>query len=109
QLPSSNYSEGVFGDFSSIERQTGRTTLQRFVRDHFRRIYVSYSVRVEATSETGVYRVTLSDSSAPIPSDVRSAGWEISSPAPYPIQQMVRDGDEIPVQLPVTDKGVELV
>jgi hypothetical protein len=103
-----DYAESVLGGYSSVERGTAKTTLQRFVRDNFRRVYVRYAITVEKLPQTGTYRVSFADSSAAPPADVK-ADWKVVSPPRYPVQQTMQDGDEIPLELVTYERGIQLV
>jgi hypothetical protein len=90
-----NFQPNVAGGFAAIDRGAVKSTLHRFVRDNARRIYVGYSVTIEAASESGTYRVSFGPSAAPsLPQD-----WTIGSLAEAPVPQIMRDGDELPVEL----------
>jgi hypothetical protein len=102
-----DYAESVLGGLSGAERGTAKTTLQRFVRDNFRKIYVRYAITVEELRQ-GKYRVTLGDSNAALPAEVK-ADWKVASPARYPAAQTIEDGDELPLALMTTERGIELV
>jgi hypothetical protein len=90
-----NYTQTVSGGLAGIERGEAKTTIHRFVRDNARRVYVSYAVAIESLAEAGAYRVSLGSSAAPsLPGD-----WQTVAPAHPPVPQIMRDGDELPVEL----------
>jgi hypothetical protein len=103
-----DYAESVLGGYTTAERGATKSTLHRFVRDNFRKIYVRYAITVEKLPEAGTYRVSFADSNAALPADVR-ADWSVVSPSHYPAPQLMQDGDELPLELAVTDRGIELV
>lgn len=108
-LPS-DYAESVTGAVSNIDRTASRTTVQRTVRDNLREIYVSYSVTVERLTGPNTYRVSFGDSNIAPPADLRPTGkWKIAKPAQYPVSQIARDGDEIPLLLYKHSSGPDLV
>ncbi len=90
-----NYTQSVSGGLAGIERGAAKTTIQRFVRDNSRHIYVSYAVTIESLTEAGAYRVSLGNSAAPS----LTADWQTVAPAHPPVPQIMRDGDELPVEL----------
>ncbi len=109
ELPS-DYAESILGGFSSFEKGAAKTTLQRFVRDHFRRVYVSYQVEVEALAEAGAYRVTFGNSTDEPPADLTPRSeWKVGSPPNYPVPQILREGDEIRLELFTHESGAKLV
>lgn len=77
-----DYAESVVTGFSGIEREAGKATIHRFVRDNFRNIYLTYVVTVEAVPDTETFRVSFSDSSVPVP-----------------VPQMLRQGETMAVNL----------
>ena len=90
-----NFTPSVASGFSGFERGAAKSTFVRFVRDNLLRIYVSYSVTIEAAPESGAYRVSFGPSTAPsLPQD-----WKTASPAGLPVPQIMRDGDELPIEL----------
>ncbi len=90
-----NYVQSVSGGFAGIERGAARSTLRRFVRDNARRVYVSYAVTIEALAEAGTYRVSFGQSAAPpLPGD-----WKTVAPDQPSAPQIMRDGDELPLEL----------
>jgi hypothetical protein len=103
-----DYAESVLGGYTTAERGAVKSTLHRFVRDNFRKLYVRYAITVEKTPEAGTYRVSFADSNAALPADVR-ADWSVVSPKHYPAPQLVKDGDQLPLDLAATDRGIELV
>lgn len=107
QLPS-DYAESVVG-FLDVERGASKATIQRYVRDNLRQVYISYAITVEKLAEASAYRVTFGDAGAPAPKDLWPQGkWKIVSPARYPVPQIVRDGDEVRLLLYANPGGVEL-
>lgn len=95
-----DYVESVSTELSAVEREAGKTTLQRFVGDDKRHVYVTYKTVVETLAETGTYRVTFGDSAPAIPPWLRPpADSKLISPVNYPVPQIARDGDTIAVEL----------
>jgi len=79
-----DYAESVVAGSTDIERTPGKATIHRFVRDNFRNLYITYTVTFEPIAKTDTYRVTLSDSTVP-----------------YPVPQILRDGETIALLLAV--------
>lgn len=105
-----DFSESVVGGFGAVLSDGGKTTIQRFVRDNLRLVYASYSMTVEKLPVAGAYRATFADSTAAPPTELRPRGdWKLVSPAAYPVPQILRDGDEIPIELFQSSKGAKLV
>lgn len=108
-----DYSESVIGGVLDPQRTVQRVTLQRFVRDNFRKAYIRYAIAVEALPQAGTYRVSFQDSNATVPSDVKAADvkadWKVVAPPRYPAPQVVQDGDEIPLELITYASGAQLV
>ncbi len=110
EMMPADYAESVTGGVLDPQRTDDKVTLQRFVRDNFRKVYVRYAVTIEKLEPAGTYRVTLGDSNSPVPNDVKKeAGWRIASPARYPVPQILEDGDEIPLPLTSYEHGLILV
>jgi hypothetical protein len=72
------------------------TVMDRFVRDNFRHVYVSYTLTVE-TLTAGNYRATFSESQAPVPAS--TSGWTVISPVSLPVPQFLQDGDTLTLDL----------
>ena len=107
QLPT-DYAESVRGDFAGLESGPDSATSQRFVEDNRRQVYIRYAGTVQR-NEAGSYRVSIIDSSAP-PVGLRlQEDWKVLAPPRYPVPQIARDGDEIPLELYTTDSGVKLM
>lgn len=105
RLPS-DFAESVIGGLSVASRDGSHISIERWVRDNFRKIYVSYAVTVEQLPQPGTYRVSFSSSHAPAPDDVakaKSADWKIASPPLFPVPQIFQEGDEL--RLALTDDG----
>ena len=81
---SKDYAESVLTGSTDIEREPGKATIHRFVRDNFRNLYITYTMTFEPIAKTDTYRVTLSDSTVP-----------------YPVPQILRDGETIALTLAV--------
>jgi uncharacterized protein (TIGR03435 family) len=97
---SGDYAESISTELSVVERDGPKTTLQRFVGDDMRHVYVTYKVAMEILAETGTYRLTFADSAPAIPEWIRPpAGSKLISPPNYPASQIVRDGDTIALEL----------
>ncbi len=82
-----DYAESVLTGFTNIEREGGKTTVRRFVRDNFRHSDLTYKMTLEAVSGTKTFRVTFSD-----------------SPVPYPVPQILREGETIALLLANDDR-----
>jgi hypothetical protein len=93
---------------SQPERQTEKVVIQRWVRDNFRRLYIRYSVTLEILPDVGTYRATFGDSDAAIPR--LDADWKTLAPPEYPVPQIARDGDTIPLPLYINQaRGQRLI
>lgn len=104
-LPDS-FIPSVAGGFGTVERSAARTTLQRFVRDDVRHIYASYAVTIESLPEARAYRVSFSASAPPSLEE----GWRAISPAQFPVPQIMREGEELPIELDAgSSGGIELI
>jgi hypothetical protein len=79
---SRDYAESVVTGETGVERAAGKVTIHRFVRDNFRQTYLTYTVTFEKIPETETLRVSFSDSSVP-----------------YPVAQILRDGETIALTL----------
>lgn len=77
-----DYAESVVTGFTDIERAPGKATIHRFVRDNFRDLYVTYTMTFEPIASTDTFRVTFTDSAVP-----------------YPVPQILRDGETIALTL----------
>ena len=77
---SRDYAESVVTGEAGVERGAGKATIHRFVRDNFRQTYLTYTVTFEKIPGTETLRVAFSDSSVP-----------------YPVPQILRDGETIVV------------
>jgi hypothetical protein len=84
---SRDYAESVVTGVSSIERNAGMATVHRFVRDNFRKVYLTYTMTFESVPGTGTFRVSFSDS-------------DVAHPAP----QILRDGETIALDLAVDSR-----
>ncbi len=94
---SRQYQESILTGFADTKWQEGKTFIDRFVRDNFRHIYVTYSVAVEVLPG-GNYRATFGASQAPVPESV-SSGWKVIPLMSYPVPQLLQDGDTITLDL----------
>ncbi|MCU1334755.1 MAG: hypothetical protein JWO19_336 [Bryobacterales bacterium] len=79
---SRDYAESVVSGVTSIEREAGKVTIHRFVRDNFRHTNLTYTMTFEPIPGTDTFRVAFSD-----------------SPVPYPVPQILRDGEGIALNL----------
>jgi hypothetical protein len=79
---SRDYAESVVTGNTGIEREAGKATVHRFVRDNFRNAYLTYTITFEPISGTETFRVAFSDSTVP-----------------YPVSQVLRDGETIALNL----------
>jgi hypothetical protein len=79
---SKDYAESVLAGSTDIERAPEKATIHRFVRDNFRNLYVTYTLTFEPIARTDTFRVTFSDSAVP-----------------YPVPQILRDGEAIALTL----------
>ncbi len=94
---SRQYQESILTGFADTKWQEGKTVIDRFVRDNFRHIYVTYAVAVEVLPAGG-YRATFGESHAPVPDSV-SSDWRVIPLMSYPIPQLLQDGDTITLEL----------
>ncbi|HEY6340916.1 MAG TPA: hypothetical protein VIY49_05450 [Bryobacteraceae bacterium] len=95
------------------EKQADKIVIQRSVRDNFRRLYIRYSVTLEmlpkAENAAGTYRATFGDSDAAIPKGI-DADWKVVAPPEYPVAQIARDSDTIPLPLYINQaRGQRLI
>jgi len=81
---SRDYAESVVTGNTGVEREAGKVTIHRFVRDNFRHTNETYTVTFEKNPGTETLRVAFSDSSVP-----------------YPLPQILRDGETIALTLAV--------
>jgi hypothetical protein len=79
---SRDYAESVVTGETGVERAAGKATIHRFVRDNFRKTNLTYTVTLETIPGTETLRVAFSDSSIP-----------------YPVPQILRDGETIALTL----------
>jgi hypothetical protein len=98
---------------SQPERQAEKVIIQRWVRDNFRHLYIRYSLTLEmlpkAENAAGTYRATFGDSDAAIPKGI-DADWKTLAPPEYPVAQIARDGDTIPLPLYINQaRGQRLI
>lgn len=77
-----DYAESVLAGSTDIEREPGKATIHRFVRDNFRNLYLTYTMTFESIDGTGTFRVTFTDSAVP-----------------YAVPQILRDGETIALTL----------
>jgi len=84
---SRDYAESVVTGISGIERDGGKATIHRFVRDNFRHVELTYTIILEIIPGAETFRVAFSDSTAP-----------------YPVPQILRDGETIALDLAVDAK-----
>jgi len=79
---SRDYAESVVAGITGIERDAGKATVHRFVRDNFRHTYLTYTLTFEKIPGTETLRVSFSDSSVSVP-----------------VPQILRDGETIALTL----------
>jgi hypothetical protein len=79
---SKDYAESVVTGSTGIEREDGKATIHRFVRDNFRNLFLTYTMTFEPIARTDTFRVTFTDSAIP-----------------YPVPQILRDGETIALTL----------
>lgn len=79
---SRDFAESVVTGNTGVERAGGKATVHRFARDNFRNTNLTYTMTFEALLGTELFRVTFSDSSIPVP-----------------VSQILRDGEEIALNL----------
>jgi hypothetical protein len=79
---SKDYAESVVTGFTDVERAPGKATVHRYVRDNFRNLYLTYTMTFEPIGSTDTFRVTFTDSAVP-----------------YPVPQILRDGETIVLTL----------
>ena len=79
---SKDYAESVVTGSTGIEREPEKATIHRFVRDNFRNLYLTYTITFEPIARTDTFRVTFTDSAVP-----------------YPVPQILRDGETIALTL----------
>jgi len=91
-----SYQESIQTGFSETTRQNYQTTIERFVRDNFRHIYVRYTLTVE-TLPNKSFSAIFSESQAPVP--VSTSGWTVISPVSLPVPQFLQDGDTLTLDL----------
>jgi hypothetical protein len=102
------YSESVSPGVADVRREAGKVTIERYVRDNFRHLYIAYSITVELFPGDLSYRAAFGDSHAAPPR--LDAGWTMPSPR-YPAPQLVLNGDTIPLDLYIngTQKLVDYI
>jgi len=81
---SRDFAESVVTGNTGIERAGGKATVHRFARDNFRNTNLTYTMTFEVLPGTQLFRVTFSDSTVPVP-----------------VPQVLRDGEEIALDLAV--------
>jgi uncharacterized protein (TIGR03435 family) len=102
---SGDYVESISTELSVVDRSAGKTTLQRFVGDDQRHVYITYTTTMERLPEAGTYRVTITASAPAVPAWMRpAADSKLISPANYPVPQILRDGDTLAVELYTDDR-----
>ena len=94
---SRQYQESILTGFADTKHQDGKTVIDRFVRDNFRHVYVSYEVTVELLPGD-TYRATFAQSTAPVPESIAS-GWQVTSTLNFPVPQILQDGDTVTLDL----------
>jgi len=81
---SRDYAESVVTGISGIERDRGKATIHRFVRDNFRHTNQTYTITLEAVPGTETFRIAFGDSDVP-----------------HPVPQILRDGETLALDLAV--------
>jgi len=81
---SRDYAESVVTGISGIERDGGKATIHRFVRDNFRHTNQTYTITLEMIPGTEMFRIAFGDSDVP-----------------HPVPQILRDGETIALDLAV--------
>jgi hypothetical protein len=81
---SRDYAESVVSGDTGVEREGGKASVHRFVRDNFRHVSLTYTMTFEAVPGTETFRVSFSDATIP-----------------YPVAQIVRDGETIALNLAI--------
>jgi hypothetical protein len=84
---SRDYAESVVTGITGIERDAGKATVHRFVRDNFRKVYLTYTMTFESIPGTQTFRVAFSDAAIP-----------------FPVPQILRDGETIALDLAVDSR-----
>ena len=79
---SRDYAESVVTRITGIEREGGKATIHRSVRDNFRQTDLTYTMTLEGTAGAAMFRVTFRDAAIPLP-----------------LPQLVRDGETIALEL----------
>ena len=79
---SRDYAESVVTGNSGVEREPGKVTVHRFIRDNFRQTELKYSITVETIPGGDTFRVSFSDSAVQ-----------------YPVPQILHDGETIALEL----------
>ncbi|MGH9647251.1 MAG: hypothetical protein ACRD4E_10585 [Bryobacteraceae bacterium] len=82
EQPTRDFAESVVAKDADFEREAGKATIHRVVRDNFRDISLAYTVTVETIPSTETFRVVFSDSAVP-----------------HPVPQVLRDGETIALTL----------
>jgi hypothetical protein len=89
--------ESLTSGFSSVKRETGRVTIQRYVRDNFRHVEARYVLVVELLAESGSYRAHFDNS--PAKGEATAPDWRVKTLTEYPVAQILRDGDVVSLDL----------
>lgn len=109
RLPA-DFAESVIGGAGISSQDTSRVTVERWVRDNFRNVYVSYAITIEKLPQ-GSYRVSFSNSHAPVPDEVTKSKrvvWKITAPPLFPLPQIFGEGDELRLELTAETNGPQL-
>jgi hypothetical protein len=77
-----DYAESVVTRITGIEREAGKATIHRTVRDNFRQTEQTYTITLERTPGTADFRVTFRDATVPVP-----------------VPQIVHDGETLALDL----------
>jgi hypothetical protein len=109
QLPR-DYYEGVYPSFAATEERAGKASIGRLTRDHFRKVQVGYSLKLEP--EPNGHETRVSFESLPPDDGTPTAlprGWTALPPEAMPVPQLVQNGDVIKLILYSRALGTKLV
>src|SRR5215471_11117537 len=113
QIPK-QYMESISSGFVNQPSDFDDTApIERFVRDHFHKVYIRYAVKIERTAEPYKYRLTFSRAQSPIPTDIaRDPEWKIIDPL-VPAPQIVQNTEPLSIELfsnpPSTRRVVDVI
>jgi hypothetical protein len=112
QIPK-QYMESISSGFVNQPDDFDDTPFERFIRDHFHKVYIRYAIKIERTSEPYKYRLTFSPAQSPPPSDIaKDPEWKIVDP-PLPAPQIVGNTEPLSIELfsnpPSTRRVVDVI